>query len=197
MVSLTSLWLPILISAVLVFVASFVIHMFIGHAADYGRAPSEDAVMDALRGFSIPPGDYGSCPGRLGARDPAFVAKHKKGPVLMMTVFPAGNLGMGKQLAAWFVYCVGHRHLRGIPDQPRAAGRRAIPRGVSIFSDRGVRRLRNGLWQQSIWQAQVGNHDQVQHRCTHLRLVDRRRVRLVVAFLASHKSQGTRHKAKA
>jgi hypothetical protein len=108
MVSLTSLWLPILISAVLVFVASFVIHTFIGyHAADYGRAPSEDAVMDALRGFSIPPGDYMvPCPGKLGARDPAFVAKHKKGPVVKMTVFPAGDLRMGNQLALWFVFCV-------------------------------------------------------------------------------------------
>jgi hypothetical protein len=108
MVSLTDLWLPILISAVLVFFASFLIHMVIGyHAADYGRVPSEDAVMDALRAFSIPPGDYlVPCPGRQGARDPEFVAKHKKGPVVMMTVFPAGDLAMGKQLAMWFVYCV-------------------------------------------------------------------------------------------
>ena len=39
MVSLTALWLPILLSAALVFLASFLIHMVIGyHAADYGRA---------------------------------------------------------------------------------------------------------------------------------------------------------------
>jgi len=107
MVSLTSLWLPILVSAILVFFVSALIHMVIGyHAADYGRAPSEDGVMDALRGFSIPPGDYLlPCPGKLGARDPEFVAKHKKGPVVLMTVFPAGDLGMGRQLGLWFVYC--------------------------------------------------------------------------------------------
>lgn len=107
MVSLSALWLPILISAVLVFFASFLIHMVVGyHAADYGRVSSEDDVMDALRGFAIPPGDYlVPCPGRRGARDPEFVAKHKKGPVLLMTVFPAGDLSMGKQLAMWFVYC--------------------------------------------------------------------------------------------
>ena len=108
MVSLTSLWLPILVSAILVFFASSLIHMVIGyHAADYGRAPSEDGVMDALRGFSIPPGDYMvPSPGKQGARDPEFVAKHKKGPVLFMTVFPAGDLGMGRQLGMWFVYCM-------------------------------------------------------------------------------------------
>ena len=153
MVSLTSLWLPILISAVLVFFASFVIHMFIGyHAADYGRAPSEDAVMDALRGFSIPPGDYMvPCPGRLGPRDPAFVAKHKKGPVLMMTVFRPGDLGMGKQLAAWFVYCV----VIGVFAAYLTS--RALPAGAPdlevfrfsatvAFVAYGM-----GLWQQSIW----------------------------------------------
>ena len=152
MVSLTSLWLPILISAVLVFVASFVIHMFIGcHAADYGRAPSEDAVMDALRGFSIPPGDYGSLPREAGRERPRVCREAQEGPVLMMTVFPAGNLGMGKQLAAWFVYCV----VIGIFAAYLTS--RALPAGAPYlevfrfsatvaFVAYGM-----GLWQQSIW----------------------------------------------
>ena len=55
MVSLSALWLPILIAAVLVFFASFVIHMVARyHAADYGRVSSEDDVMNALRSFAIP-----------------------------------------------------------------------------------------------------------------------------------------------
>ena len=108
MVPLTALILPIVVSAVFVFFASFVVHMVLGyHAADYGKLPSEDAVQDALRGFSIPPGDYMlPAPGRQGHRDPAFVAKHKKGPVAMMTVFPPGDLSMGRQLVMWFVYCL-------------------------------------------------------------------------------------------
>ena len=108
MVSVASLWLPILLSAVLVFFASFAIHMLIGyHRADYRRLPSEDAVQDALRAFSIPPGDYMlPCPGPGGPRDADFVARHKKGPVAMMTVFPSGDLSMGTQLLLWFIYCV-------------------------------------------------------------------------------------------
>jgi hypothetical protein len=108
-VPVASLWLPILLSAVLVFFASFAIHMLLGyHRADYGKLPSEDLVQDALRGFAIPPGDYMlPRPGRGGARDPEFVAKHKKGPVAMMTIFPAGDMSMGPQLAMWFVYCAG------------------------------------------------------------------------------------------
>jgi hypothetical protein len=108
MVSLIDLWLPILVAAILVFVASSLVHMALGyHAADYGRVASEDAFMDAARALNIPPGDYMvPCPSRRGLRDPEFVAKHRKGPVLMMTVFPAGQLSMGKQLVMWFLYCV-------------------------------------------------------------------------------------------
>ena len=59
MVSLTQLWLPILLSAVAVFVASSVIHMVLPwHTSDYPRVPNEDALMDAVRPLAIPPGEY-------------------------------------------------------------------------------------------------------------------------------------------
>ena len=108
MVSIAALWLPILISAVLVFIASSLVHMVLGyHRADYGKVPDEDKVMDALRGFSIPPDDYlVPCPGKEGPYAKDFVEKRKKGPVLMMTVFPSGEMGMGKQLTMWFIFCI-------------------------------------------------------------------------------------------
>ena len=50
MVTIASLWLPILLSAVVVFVASFVVHMLVPfHRSDYRTLPNEDQVMDALR----------------------------------------------------------------------------------------------------------------------------------------------------
>ena len=59
MVSILSLWLPILVSAILVFVVSSIIHMFLPyHRSDFAKVPSEDEVMDALRKFDIPPGEY-------------------------------------------------------------------------------------------------------------------------------------------
>ena len=59
MTSLASLWLPILLSAVFVFVMSSLLHMVLPwHRTDYSKVPNEDAVSAALRGFSIPPGDY-------------------------------------------------------------------------------------------------------------------------------------------
>jgi len=59
MISITSLWLPIVLSAVIVFVASSVIHMFLSwHNNDFKKLPEEDKVMAALRPFGIPLGEY-------------------------------------------------------------------------------------------------------------------------------------------
>ncbi len=59
MVPVMSLWIPIILSAVFVFVASSIIHMvFRYHRTDFGQVPREPEVMDSLRGFAIPPGDY-------------------------------------------------------------------------------------------------------------------------------------------
>src|SRR5256885_10084303 len=59
MVSLMSLWLPILLSAVIVFVASSVIHMTpLWHRNDFPKVPREAELLNALRPFDIAPGDY-------------------------------------------------------------------------------------------------------------------------------------------
>ena len=58
MVPLTALWLPMLVSALFVFVASFVIHMVLPyHRGDYRKVQEESAVQDALRRFGIAPGE--------------------------------------------------------------------------------------------------------------------------------------------
>ncbi len=109
MVSLVSLWLPILLSAVAVFAVSSIIHMFLTyHKADYTDLPNEAEVMNALRPFNIPPGDY-VMPKPASTKDmgtPEFIAKIKQGPVAFMTVFPNEPFNMGKQLTLWFLYSV-------------------------------------------------------------------------------------------
>ena len=109
MVALSSLWLPILLSAVIVFVASALIHMVLGyHKNDVRAVPREDEVMAALRPFNIPPGDY-AFPRPASQKDmqsPAFLEKKKKGPVAVMTIIESGDSGMGLQLVQWFIYSV-------------------------------------------------------------------------------------------
>lgn len=109
MVPVMSLWLPILLSAVIVFVASSIIHMMLPyHRTDLTKVPREDEVMEALRGFNIPPGDYGiPCPTSPAAmRQPEFIEKMKKGPVVFMTLTPGRVPSMGKSLVLWFLYTV-------------------------------------------------------------------------------------------
>jgi hypothetical protein len=109
MTPLLALWLPILLSAVIVFVVSSVIHMALPwHKSDYPKMPNEEKVMDLLRPLAIPPGDY-MLPrpsSREEMRSPAFLERFKRGPVLMITVMPSGSMAMGRNLAMWFGYAV-------------------------------------------------------------------------------------------
>ena len=107
-VSITTLWLPILVGGVLVFVVSSIIHMFLPyHRNDFWKVPGEDGVLEALRPFDIPPGDYvlPYSGGPEAMRSEEFKAKVEKGPNAILTVLPAGGmLGMGPQLVQWFAY---------------------------------------------------------------------------------------------
>jgi hypothetical protein len=109
MVSLVSLIVPILISAAIVFVASSVIHMVLTyHRTDMRRFAQEDDLLDFLRRASTPPGDYGAphAGSPAAMRDPAFVEKMARGPVVFMTVVRGGSFSMGSSLTAWFGYSV-------------------------------------------------------------------------------------------
>jgi hypothetical protein len=109
MMSLWTLWMPILASAVLVFVASSFIHMALPwHKSDYRGLPKEDEVLGALRKFDIPPGDYvvPHCNSMQEMKSAAFLEKMKTGPVARMTFLPAGPPTMTKSLVVWFVYLV-------------------------------------------------------------------------------------------
>ena len=54
-----SLWLPVIVSAVAVFVISSLIHMVLGyHQRDYTPLPNEDAVRAAIRRGNPAPNQY-------------------------------------------------------------------------------------------------------------------------------------------
>ena len=106
MMTVLSLWLPILVAAVAVFLASSVIHMVLGlHKNDMGAIPDERKVADAMRPFAIPPGDYVMPHGHAKEMaTPEFIQKTREGPVAIMTVLPNEPMTMGKSLGLWFVY---------------------------------------------------------------------------------------------
>jgi hypothetical protein len=107
MVTLTSLWLPIVVAAIGVFLISFVIHMILPyHRSNVEGVADEKAFRDAIGSMKIPPGDYmvPHCKSPKEMNSEEFQNKLKEGPVLSMTVLANGPFAMGKRLAQWFVY---------------------------------------------------------------------------------------------
>ena len=154
MTGLGALWLPILLSAVFVFIASSLIHMVLPwHKGDYPALPDQDRILEALRGFSVPPGDYflPRPANREDMRSAAHVEKMKKGPVLMMTVMPNGVGSMARNLGQWFVFCLVVSLLAAAVAGavlPIGADNEYIFRVVGLTSFMGYTLA---LWPMSIW----------------------------------------------
>lgn len=109
MVPVMSLWIPIVVAAVIVFVASSILHMVLPvHRNDMRKVAREDELLDAFRRAQVAPGDYGMPhPGSMAAaRDPAFQTKMRTGPRVVMTVSPGGPPSMASNLVQWFVYLI-------------------------------------------------------------------------------------------
>ncbi len=154
MTGLSSLLIPILLSSVVVFVASSLLHMVTPwHKNDYGRVPNEDQLRDLLRPLAIPPGDY-MVPrpsSRAEMKSSDFAEKFRQGPNLVVTVLPSGSFGIARNLVLWFLYLlvvslfaafVAGRAL------PPAAGDRQIVKFVGATAFLGYTAA---LWQMSIW----------------------------------------------
>ena len=154
MVGIAALWLPIVLSAVLVFIVSSIIHMALPwHKSDYPKLANEDQVLSALRGVDLPPGDYfvPKADSMEDMRSPAFKQKVDQGPVVLMTVMPRGMMRMGKTMSLWFVYILIVSFFGAY-----VAGR-AVPAGADylrVFRFAGVSTFlayAGALWPQSIW----------------------------------------------
>ena len=109
MVPIASLWLPIVLSAVIVFVASSILHMLLTyHRTEYRKLPDENQLMQAIHQQSVQPGFY-AFPHTAGPKEmksPDIIEKFKKGPVGNLTIIPSGAPAMGKYLTLWFLYCL-------------------------------------------------------------------------------------------
>ncbi len=155
MSDVAALWLPIVVSAILVFLASSIIHMLSPwHKSDYPKLQNEEAVLEALRPLAIPPGDY-MMPrpsSRAEMRTPEFAERMKRGPVVVFTVMPSGGTSMARSLGLWFLYCLVVSAFAAL-----VAGRMVPPHGAS---HQGIFKLVSvvafvgyslALWQLSIW----------------------------------------------
>src|ERR1700686_3797937 len=150
---LSALWLPIVLSAVIVFVASSIMHMVLPyHKSDYQKPPGEDKIPPVLlpagrkRGLYVFPFTT-----HKDMKSPAIIEKYNQGPVGIMTIVPNGPPVMPKFLGLWLGYCllVGlvvaylavhtmppgerHRHVFGVV-------------GIGAFLAYGLGNISNSIW---------------------------------------------------
>jgi hypothetical protein len=101
--SIMTLWQPILLSAVLTFVAGAVIWMVMPwHKSDYSKVTDEEGARNALRGLA--PGQYNlpHCADQVALKDPDMQQKFKDGPLAFITVVPSRLPVMGPKLGLMF-----------------------------------------------------------------------------------------------
>ncbi len=152
------LWLPILGSAVFVFVVSSIIHMALPwHKGDYRKIPNEDQVMDALRTMNIPRGDYmvPRCEDMKDMKTPEFKAKMQRGPVFIAT-FMSGEMAIGKNLIQWFIYLLVISYFAAyVGAHASAFGHDAIHSrrliGITAFLGYGAALCQYSIWFQRSW----------------------------------------------
>jgi len=159
MVPIPSLWLPILVSAVVVFILSAILHMVLPlHRNDFKKIKQDEKFLDAVRQFDLAPGDYMvPCGGGPEAmKDPAFIEKLKKGPIVIMTIAKGGPPSMAKELSQWFLYTVAVAivtayiagHALGTGATYRQVFRFA---GCATFVAYGFALIQDSIWYKRSW----------------------------------------------
>jgi hypothetical protein len=162
MVPLTELWLPILLSAVAVFIASSIMHMVLPyHRSDYKQLPDEDKILSALRGSSLKRGLYvfPYCTHK-DMKSPALVEKQKQGPVGFVTIIPSGPPVMPKFLGQWFGFCLlvgccaAYLAAHTVPagDHYRPVFRVV---GAAAFLAYGLGSITNSIWKGQPWSVTI------------------------------------------
>ncbi len=162
MVSLAALWIPIVLSAVIVFIASSFMHTVLTyHRSDYHQLPEENKVLATLRPLGLKPGVY-VMPYCLpkDMKSEASIEKYKQGPVGFMTIMRNGPPVLPKFLAQWFVFCllisffVAYLAAHTIPF---GAHYRWVFRivGTGAFLAYGVGNITNGIWRGYPWSATI------------------------------------------
>jgi len=106
MVPLTMLWLPIVVSALFVFLASNILSMALPfwHRSDFAKLPDEKTVLDALSAaksgqYMVPSLDWGKI-------TPEQRAEMHRAPMALLLLRNPATFNVGKILTLWFFYAI-------------------------------------------------------------------------------------------
>ncbi|HUL59778.1 MAG TPA: hypothetical protein VLU43_10910 [Anaeromyxobacteraceae bacterium] len=153
------LWLPILASAVLVFVLSAATHMVLPwHKDEWGRIADQEKVQAALGGLA--PGLYAfpAAPGQRQQMTKEWMDRWAKGPSGWLTVAAPSPISMGRNLGLSFLVFLGvsfvvayvAAHALGPAPHYRAVFRIVGTVGVLSYA---VGPVFNSIWYSRPWRA--------------------------------------------
>jgi len=162
MVPITALWAPIVVSAVIVFIVSSVMHTVLTyHRSDYRQLPDENETLAALRRANLTPGAYvfPYCTHKQ-MKSPETMEKYKQGPVGFMTIFPSGPPALPKFLIQWFLFCIVIGvFVAYISGRTLAPGSNYLMvfrvAGSVAFMAYGLGHLSDGIWKGQRWSATI------------------------------------------
>jgi hypothetical protein len=162
MVPLTALWLPIVLSAVIVFIASSIIHTVLSyHRSDYHQVPEEDKFLASLRPSNLKPGMY-VFPYCLpkDMKTPAAIEKYKQGPVGFMSIMHNGPPALPKFLVKWFIFLlVVSFFIAYLAGRTLAPGTHYLEvfrvAGTVGFMTYGLANIANAIWRGWTWPATI------------------------------------------
>jgi hypothetical protein len=156
---LVHLWLPILLSAILVFFLSAASHMALPwRKGEWGRITDSSALQSALS--ELPPGLYAfpAAPDPKQQMTPEWMERWAKGPSGWLTIAPRRPISMGRNMALSFLVFVGvasmaaytAAHALGPAPHYRAVFRIVGTVGILSF---GVGSIFNSIWYDRPWRA--------------------------------------------
>ncbi|MEP6939030.1 MAG: hypothetical protein ABI846_04650 [Rudaea sp.] len=161
MITLVQLWLPIVLAASFVFVASSIVHMVLQwHKSDYRGCANEEEVRAALGKSLSAPGIYlvPYCNDMKQMASPEMQAKFREGPVAKVILRAGMSPSMGKPLGQWFAFCVlVSLFCAGIASHGLPAGAATInvfsTIGMAALMGYGFYTIPHGIWWGQPWSA--------------------------------------------
>lgn len=147
---LAGLWLPILVSAVVIFILSAVVWMVLPHhKKEWTGADNEAALLDVLRA-GTKPGQYMFPFLDWGEKDPDAIARYAAGPHGNMTVW-AGPPKMGRNMLCTFIFffvvLVGVAYIAAIALEPGAEFMKVFQiTGATAFLAFTMGGIPHGIW---------------------------------------------------
>ncbi|HNP37723.1 MAG TPA: hypothetical protein PKK10_17920 [Woeseiaceae bacterium] len=160
---IAELWMPILVSSIIVFVMSALVWMVLPwHKSDFKKAANEDALRAALKGAGVGYYMLPYCTSTAELKDEALAQKYVEGPQAFITVVPNGMPKMGAKLLLSFFYYVGVGILCAymlsrtiVADAPYLEIFRVV--GTTAFIAHGVAFVQDSIWFGRPWSLTTKN----------------------------------------